>query len=102
MVPYDLTPAAEADLRDIVRYTLRQWGARQAQRYVRLLEAGLRMIAEGRAVSRTFSERYPQVWVTRCEHHYICRRSRLVRAHLEAKIVSFLLSGTKSRICLRK
>lgn len=71
MVPYDLTPAAEADLRDIVRYTLRQWGARQAQRYVRLLEAGLRMIAEGRAVSRTFSERYPQVRVTRCEHHYI-------------------------------
>jgi toxin ParE1/3/4 len=71
MLPYELTPAAEADLRDIVRYTLRQWGERQARRYVCLLEAGLRTIAEGRAVSRTFSERYPQVRVTRCEHHYV-------------------------------
>ena len=71
MLPYELTPAAEADLRDIARYTLRQWGERQAQRYVRLLEAGSRRIAEGRAVSKTFLERYPQVWVTRCEHHYM-------------------------------
>jgi toxin ParE1/3/4 len=71
MLPYELTPAAEADLRDIVRYTLRQWGERQARRYARLLEAGFRTIAEGRAVSRAFSERYPQVRVTRCEHHYV-------------------------------
>ena len=71
MVPYELTPAAEADLREIARYTLRQWGARQAQRYGRLLEAGFRKIAEDRAVSKTFSERYPQVRVTRCEHHYV-------------------------------
>ena len=71
MLLYALTPAAEADLRDIARYTLRQWGERQARRYARLLEAGFRRIAEGRAVSKTFSERYPQVWVTRCEHHYV-------------------------------
>ena len=37
MLPYALTPTVEANLRrDIVRYTLRQWGERQARRYVRL------------------------------------------------------------------
>jgi toxin ParE1/3/4 len=46
-------------------------GERQARRYASLLEAGFRTIAAGRAVSRTFSERYPQVRVTRCEHHYV-------------------------------
>ncbi len=71
MLPYELTPAAEADLRDIVRYTLRQWGERQARRYACLLEAGFRTIAAGHTVSRTFSKRYPQVQVTRCEHHYV-------------------------------
>jgi plasmid stabilization system protein ParE len=38
MLPYELTPAAEADVRDIARYTLRQWGVRQQRRYARLLE----------------------------------------------------------------
>ena len=70
MPPYDLTPAAEADLREIARYTLRQWGARQQQRYARHLAACFRRIAEGRVQSREFSERYPQVRVARCQHHY--------------------------------
>lgn len=70
MPPYDLTPAAEADVREIARYTLRQWGARQQQRYARQLEACFRRIAEGRDRSRAFSERYPQVRVARCQHHY--------------------------------
>ena len=71
MLPYELTPAAEADLREIARYTLRQWGKRQAQRYASLLEACFQGIAQNSVLSRTFSERYPQVRVTRCEHHYI-------------------------------
>jgi toxin ParE1/3/4 len=32
MLPYELTLAAEADLREIARYTLRQWGERQVTR----------------------------------------------------------------------
>jgi plasmid stabilization system protein ParE len=71
MLPYELTPAAEADLQDIARYTLRQWGTEQARRYAGLLDAGFRKIADGSAISRIFSERYPQVRVARCEHHYI-------------------------------
>ena len=71
MPPYDLTPAAEADVREIARYTLRQWGARQQQRYAHQLSACFRRIAEGRARSKTFSERFPQVRVARCQHHYV-------------------------------
>ena len=71
MVPYDLTPAAEADLREIARYTLRQWGKQQQRRYARLLETCFRGIATNTVISRTFSERYPHVRLTRCEHHYV-------------------------------
>lgn len=71
MPPYDLTPAAEADLREIARYTLHQWGARQQQRYARQLETCFRRIAAGRIRVRTFSEQYPQVRVARCQHHYV-------------------------------
>ena len=71
MLPYELTPAAEADLREVARYTLRQWGARQQRRYARQLETCFRGIADGSLRSRDFSERYPQVRVTRCQYHYI-------------------------------
>jgi len=69
---YELTPAAKEDVRGIWLYTAAQWGERQADQYIGRLEAGFRKIANRRAVSRTFSERYPQVRVTRCEHHYMC------------------------------
>lgn len=71
MRSYDLTPAAAADLRSIARHTLRQWGARQQQRYARQLEACCEAIGERTAVSRSFSERHPNVRVMHCRHHYI-------------------------------
>jgi toxin ParE1/3/4 len=71
MLPYELTPDAERDLREIAQYTLRQWGARQQRRYASLLEAGFRAIAHRRIVPRLFSPDYPDVFVSYCEHHYI-------------------------------
>lgn len=71
MRPYDLMPAAAADLRNIARYTLRQWGVRQQRRYARQLEACLHAIGDSTTVSRAFSNRYPQVQVTHCQHHHI-------------------------------
>jgi toxin ParE1/3/4 len=68
---YELTQAAEADLRDIARYTLRQWGEQQATHYARMLAQTFHAIADGDVISRSFSDRYPQVRVMRCEHHYI-------------------------------
>ncbi|WP_031433637.1 type II toxin-antitoxin system RelE/ParE family toxin [Methylomarinum vadi] len=71
MLTYELTAAAEEDLRTIARYTLKEWGETQLWRYADLLEKRMEAIAEGAAHSRTFSKRFPEVWVTRCEHHYI-------------------------------
>ena len=70
-VRYDLTPEAKQDIRNIWLYTVEHWGERQADRYVDLLEAGFWKIAQRRIIPRTFSERYPRVLVTRCEHHYV-------------------------------
>ena len=71
MLPYQLTSPAQEDLADIARYTLAQWGRAQALRYGELLERRFREIADRTAVSRPFSNRFPQVLVNRCEHHYI-------------------------------
>ncbi|TSA40348.1 MAG: type II toxin-antitoxin system RelE/ParE family toxin [Methylococcaceae bacterium] len=71
MQPYELTPSAEDDLKDIARYTLKQWDKKQSIQYAGLLEARFLEITTRSALSRTFSERYPQLQVTRCEHHYI-------------------------------
>lgn len=71
MPAYELTPDAEADLAEIAEYTLREWGTEQQARYGELLEEGFSRIANGTAISRRFSEQYPHLQVTRCEHHYI-------------------------------
>ena len=72
MLPYELTPDAERDLREIARYTLRQWGARQQRRYASVLEAGFRAIAQRHIVPRLVSpDHYPDVFFSHCGHHYI-------------------------------
>ena len=71
MLPYELTPDAEADLEETAEYTLREWGAAPQELYAERLEAEFHRISDGTALSRRFSEQYPQVYVTRCEHHYI-------------------------------
>lgn len=71
MLRYELTLAAESDLRDIAKYTLQQWGEQQAEHYASLLVQTFNAIADGNMTFRTFSPRYPQVCVARCEHHYI-------------------------------
>jgi toxin ParE1/3/4 len=74
---YDLTPAAKADIRSIWLYTVETWGEAQADRYIAALDAMFAEIAAGKALSRMFSKTYPQVFVTRCEHHYIFHLSAL-------------------------
>jgi len=71
MLLYELTAAAQEDLKDIARYTLTTWGEKQSIHYAELLEARFCEIADKTAHYRQFSIRYPQVFVSRCEHHYI-------------------------------
>ncbi len=71
MRPYVLTQLAANDLKDIARYTLGQWGKKQSLQYANLLETRFQEIADSTAISRSFSNLYPQIRVTHCEHHYI-------------------------------
>jgi plasmid stabilization system protein ParE len=68
---YDITPAARHDIRGIWVYTAEQWGERQADRYMGRLETCFQALAEGRTRSRSSSDPFPQVRVTRCQHHYV-------------------------------
>ncbi len=71
MQPYQLTPLAEQDLKEIYRYTIKTWGIKQAQHYAGLLEKRFNDIASKTARVRNLSSLHPDVMVSRCEHHYI-------------------------------
>ena len=71
MLLYELTAPAQEDLKEIARYTVTEWGEKQSLHYAESLEKSFCEIAARTAYSRSFSKRYPQVLVSRCEHHYI-------------------------------
>ncbi len=56
MLPYSLTPSAQADLEEIARYTLEKWGEKQAIQYAASLDDCFENIAQGRAIHRAFSK----------------------------------------------
>lgn len=71
MSGYVLTDSAEADLRDIVRYTRGRWGEAQARSYIAKLERGIERLAAGDGPFRDVSDIYPRLRMGRCEHHYL-------------------------------
>ena len=71
MLSYELTPDADADLEDIARYTTLEWGPEQATLYIDKLHQGFHKIATKEVMSKIFYKRLPQVFLTRCEHHYV-------------------------------
>lgn len=71
MPRYELTEDADSDLEEIVRYTLAQWGDKQAGQYADKLHRCFEKIARKETASRPFSKKYPKARVLRCEHHYV-------------------------------
>src|SRR6056297_1525880 len=71
MASYDLTLAAEEDLRDIWRYTLETWGPEQADRYLDRLADCLDEIGRRRAPPRSLPQLPDEVSLQRCQRHYI-------------------------------
>ncbi len=61
MRSYELTSEAEADLEEIARYTIEEWGESQAESYLGKISQCLKNIATNKAASRTFSERFPVI-----------------------------------------
>jgi plasmid stabilization system protein ParE len=71
MPSYELTREADADLADIARYTILEWGMEQANWYMDKLDQCFQKIGTKIVFGRTFSKRMPDVFVTRCEHHFV-------------------------------
>ena len=71
MPSYELTPAAQDDLCEIARYTLKQWGESQSLHYAGLLEQCFQEIAGRSIVSRAVSKRFPALRSCRCEYHHV-------------------------------
>ncbi|GHH05122.1 type II toxin-antitoxin system RelE/ParE family toxin [Pseudodonghicola xiamenensis] len=71
MAGYDLTHAAEEDLRGIWAYTYETWGADQADRYLDQIETCFDTVASGRAQAHQFEQLPSDVRIYRCEHHFI-------------------------------
>lgn len=68
---YLLTAAAEADLRDVIRYTRRQWGDAQTRSYITKLTRGIERLAIGQGALKEIPALYPGLRMAHCEHHYL-------------------------------
>lgn len=71
MTAFVLTAAAEADMRQIIRYTRKEWGDAQVRRYIAKLEQGIGRLAVGQGAFKDMSTLYPSLRMARCEHHYV-------------------------------
>ena len=71
MPDYELSIAAQDDLKGIARYTVDKGGLKQAKRYEALLVKGFRNISKGHLPPRVFLSHRHDLLFTRCEHHYI-------------------------------
>ena len=70
---YILAKDAEADLRDIVQYTLDKWGAAQCRTYMAELEKTAEAVAKGEGVFKDMSDVLPGLRVATCgKHHLFC------------------------------
>lgn len=68
---YVLLVAAEADLREIIRYTRQQWGNAQTRSYMLKLQDDIESLATGQGFFKDMSAFHPGLCMARCEHHYI-------------------------------
>ncbi|MDY6929597.1 MAG: type II toxin-antitoxin system RelE/ParE family toxin [Pseudomonadota bacterium] len=96
---YDITDDAEADIREIVSYTLENWGVAQTNIYRKAIKDTFELIGHKTVVIRKFSDTFPDLLVTKCQHHYIFylnegvkKPTIIVVLHEARDIVALLLS----------
>ncbi len=68
---YVLTKSAEADLREITRYTLEQWGVAQCSTYIADIEQKAEALATGKGIFQEMSALMPNLRVVLSGKHYI-------------------------------
>ena len=69
--PYVLTRSAQADLKEIVRYTQREWGIAQCRAYVERLETFATELALGQGRFRQRDDLLPGLRLRLEGHHYV-------------------------------
>lgn len=68
---YVLSGGAAADLREIVRYTVENWGEDQCRSYVAALEQTAEALAKGHCVFKDMQALLPGLRVAKSGKHYI-------------------------------
>jgi len=69
--PYILTRSAAADLREVVRYTVQNWGKAQCQAYIAEIEEAATDVALGKGLYKNRDDLSPGLRVRRARHHYL-------------------------------
>lgn len=69
--PIVYTKAASADLREIARYTLGQWGEAQARGYITQIEQAAVALADGHGVFKDLSSLHPGMRSTKIGSHFV-------------------------------
>jgi len=75
--PYAFRPAAEDELREIIRYTQKNWGDAQAKKYAAKLRECIQALATGEKPCKDMSELYPALRMAHCERHCIGLSNRM-------------------------
>lgn len=68
---YEISLDADQDLQAVARYTLNNWGKTIFQKYQNGLNAKFQAIAKRSITRKTFSNQFPELYVTKYRYHFI-------------------------------
>jgi len=68
---YVVSSDAAADIREITKYSLAQWGREKCRSYIADLEKCTDAVARGVGVYKDMSALYPDLRMIKCQHHYV-------------------------------
>jgi len=68
---YEMSLAAESDLREIIRYTACQWGVEQVRHYTKALEKCTCALVTGNTRYKELNEIRSGLRMVHCKHHFI-------------------------------
>ncbi len=71
MPTYRLSKDAKQDLKEVTRYTLNKWGEDALKKYIGGLTKTFEAIGAGDVHIREFSNRFPELLVTKYRYHYV-------------------------------
>ena len=71
MPDYLLADGAEDDLERIAKYTVARWSVEQARKYGSILARHFEALAGQDARTKPCFEDWPELQVSRCQHHYV-------------------------------